>query len=987
MIAPSSPLWMAAGWTMLHLVWAVALIGAMAAIARFALRSARPETRYAVALAALLLLVASPFAIFAALYEPPSTMAIPAAPAVPGAASPNIRLAAGPSPQILTGRPPLEHRPARTPSRVEALVPYLPWVWIGGSLSTLALLAAGLVGVERLRRSSRPLNEGRIAELVRELATSLGIARKVAVAVCDRIASPLLIGIVRPMILLPPTALGVWGLDQVEMVLLHELAHLRRRDNLVNLAQRVAESLLFFHPVTWWLSSWVRLERELCCDRLVVDRVGEPRAYAALLVSLANPSRGSGFLAATSMADGPTLTRVRRLFNLEDRSMKLSMPEGFGIAGALALVATLALGLRAGTPDDLDARRAMARKAVAQLEALRGPKEREGSRINALEAFARAQIRLGDREAGVSTLKRAFEAIQKDTLPDTEQDQDRINSLVDIPRALRAEGEIAAARAMLDRVTKLIDARESKPSAPTRVAPVEGDRNVVMRVEHFSSNLVLAEALGLVAQERLKLGDREEALRLLRRTADCLKDEPAGLRAFFFGYLGSEFYKAGDPAGARDLIDRARKLADAAATAEEKEAARVAVATAMARSGDSDGYLTAIGTVDPSRLPRVIDGLVREMTEYDERAAWYGIGILKITIGDDMYRITDREMARRDLPRMAAALARVGSPLVRARLLAMVAHLQAKAGDFAGAGKTAGAIPVVRREDFPGPSDGFYDAVRPVALALIARERAEAGDRSHVEAEFQEALDAARAIRDLGEKTIALMVIGRERARIGDRAAALAVLGEVEPLVMTLPEPRRSRSLATIASARIAAGDLAGAATSVKAIRPYPKGEKLNALRSLAEAHRKAGDVEGYRSFLREELAVCQAATPKDAKLGPSQRLTTIGIDTFIDPDLEAMPGMDRFDQQDRHITIRGLLDGPEVAMKLIEELPVDDPKLIQIGAMTRKRQAYGSLVATLAYRGDIAGSGAVLDSIPDPETRVATMTQMAFALERTSKD
>ena len=67
------------------------------------------------------------------------------------------------------------------------------------------------------------------------------------------------------------------------MVLLHELAHLRRWNNLVNLLRRFVESLLFFHPVVWWLSGWVRLERALCCNRLVVERLGQPEAYAEML--------------------------------------------------------------------------------------------------------------------------------------------------------------------------------------------------------------------------------------------------------------------------------------------------------------------------------------------------------------------------------------------------------------------------------------------------------------------------------------------------------------------------------------------------------------------------------------------------------------------------------------------------------------------------------------------------------------------------------
>ena len=112
-------------------------------------------------------------------------------------------------------------------------------------------------------------------------------------AVCDRLVAPVLIGVLSPMILLPPAALSGWSIEQVEMALLHEFAHIRRRDNLVTFVQRLAESLLFFHPVTWWLSAWISLERELCCDRLVVERTGRPQAYARMLAALAGAGPGA----------------------------------------------------------------------------------------------------------------------------------------------------------------------------------------------------------------------------------------------------------------------------------------------------------------------------------------------------------------------------------------------------------------------------------------------------------------------------------------------------------------------------------------------------------------------------------------------------------------------------------------------------------------------------------------------------------------------
>ncbi len=113
-------------------------------------------------------------------------------------------------------------------------------------------------------------------------------------------------------------------MEQLEMVLLHELAHVRRWDNLVNLLQRFVESLLFFHPVVWWLSGWVRLERELCCDRMVVERTGCARAYAEALRALSGRSQ-SGRVAAVAMAESNLAARIRRILNIDSNDRRAGL--------------------------------------------------------------------------------------------------------------------------------------------------------------------------------------------------------------------------------------------------------------------------------------------------------------------------------------------------------------------------------------------------------------------------------------------------------------------------------------------------------------------------------------------------------------------------------------------------------------------------------------------------------------------------------------
>ena len=130
-----------------------------------------------------------------------------------------------------------------------------------------------------------------IAVVSARIAQALGLRLAPVLAWCDEVAVPTVIGVLRPTILLPLSLTSGLAPEQVEAVLAHELAHLRRWDHLVNVLQRVLESLLFFHPAVWWVSAKIRLEREHACDDLAVS-LGTPRlAYAASLLRVAELSR------------------------------------------------------------------------------------------------------------------------------------------------------------------------------------------------------------------------------------------------------------------------------------------------------------------------------------------------------------------------------------------------------------------------------------------------------------------------------------------------------------------------------------------------------------------------------------------------------------------------------------------------------------------------------------------------------------------------
>jgi beta-lactamase regulating signal transducer with metallopeptidase domain len=220
---------------------------------------------------------------------------------------------------------------------------YLPWLWIVGTPLTFLLLATGLIGAERLRGSCQMVNDGPLRTACDELRAALGITRQVGVAVCERIATPLLVGVVKPLILLPPAALTGWTTTELEMVLVHELAHVRRWDNAVNLVQRIVESLLFFHPAVWVVSGWVRRDREDCCDAVVVAQTAKPQAYAELLVALA--SHAPGLATSVALAQHPLASRIRRILKLEDEPMLVTRKGLFVGVSAVVVAALLAFAL------------------------------------------------------------------------------------------------------------------------------------------------------------------------------------------------------------------------------------------------------------------------------------------------------------------------------------------------------------------------------------------------------------------------------------------------------------------------------------------------------------------------------------------------------------------------------------------------------------------------------------------------------------------
>jgi len=128
----------------------------------------------------------------------------------------------------------------------------------------------------------------------------MGIGRRIDLFVCERISGPLAMGVFRSAILLPVSALTHLSPDQLEVVLAHELAHIRRGDYLWNMIQTIVETLFFFHPAVWWLGGQLRQQRELCCDDVALSCCTDPVVYATALLRL-EEQRGPGMQLAMAL--------------------------------------------------------------------------------------------------------------------------------------------------------------------------------------------------------------------------------------------------------------------------------------------------------------------------------------------------------------------------------------------------------------------------------------------------------------------------------------------------------------------------------------------------------------------------------------------------------------------------------------------------------------------------------------------------------------
>ena len=333
----------ATAWTLIHFCWQAAAIAGAYAVVSVAFARRASQMRYVLALSALLAMAAAAVVTFG--WE----MRSPASPAYKAATSAvSNALSSGDFPRMVA--PGITSSAQPTASGSQPSLPNLMgWIdafWVVG---VLALSVRGVGGwwlIHRLRATAMPQAPEAVSVAFHRISQALGVQKSVLLRVSNAIGSPMTVGALRAIVLLPVSAVTLLGPDELEVVLAHELAHVGRADFLWNLVQTLVETLFFFHPAVWWISGRIRHERELCCDDLALKICPNPVVYASALFHLEeHRSRQVRLAMALDGHQSPQTLRMR-IARILGESMPLNGNRSlrpFSAAAVLAAVVVVLL--------------------------------------------------------------------------------------------------------------------------------------------------------------------------------------------------------------------------------------------------------------------------------------------------------------------------------------------------------------------------------------------------------------------------------------------------------------------------------------------------------------------------------------------------------------------------------------------------------------------------------------------------------------------
>jgi Zn-dependent protease with chaperone function len=196
---------------------------------------------------------------------------------------------------------------------------YIFACWLLIAAAGMVRIGIGLWHVHGLRKRCGPIDLPALDPLLQRTLEEFDSPRRVTICVSDHLQVPTAIGFIKPLVVIPAWAMQELSPTELNAILLHELAHLRRWDDWTNLVQKIVGALLFFHPAVWWIEKRLGLEREMACDDLVLAKTANPRVYAECLVSLAERSflrRGLALAQAAVDRMRPISLRIAQILDV-----------------------------------------------------------------------------------------------------------------------------------------------------------------------------------------------------------------------------------------------------------------------------------------------------------------------------------------------------------------------------------------------------------------------------------------------------------------------------------------------------------------------------------------------------------------------------------------------------------------------------------------------------------------------------------------------
>jgi internalin A len=366
------------GWVLVHSVWQLALIAMAALVLQRAMRRASAAMRYWVLLLVLGAMLATPIATWLTIPHEGTVAEVSAAsnesvarpePSDVSETTESDRVSTPPLPitttplfQAPAAAAPLENvrgvepMPAAAPAALSSLAAWQSWIeqrlrpwlnslvlaWCVGVFAFAMRPILSWYRVRRLRTVGVSAAPDAVQQMLERTAQRLGLRHAVRVLQSSVVQTAVVVGYFRPVILLPVSVVAGLSPAQLDAILAHELAHIRRHDYLVNLLQILVETIFFYHPAIWWLSNQVRNERENCCDDMAVAVLGDRVEYGRALLAL-EEHREAVTVLTMGAGGGSLLARVRRLL--------VQVPTGRAFSGGsilaigLLAAATIAVGV------------------------------------------------------------------------------------------------------------------------------------------------------------------------------------------------------------------------------------------------------------------------------------------------------------------------------------------------------------------------------------------------------------------------------------------------------------------------------------------------------------------------------------------------------------------------------------------------------------------------------------------------------------------